>query len=290
MQVPGHHDARAAATPRLAVFVHGLCETEEAWQLAADRFEPYPRRLAREHGFTALELRYNTGLHVSENGRRLAELLDEIVADWPTRVEQIVLVGHSMGGLVARSACHWASERDLRWVARVRHVFSLGTPLDGADLEKGAHVAAWALSRLPETRALARLLDRRSAGIKDLRYGYLTDGCWSAEEPDELLKNRRCDVPWLQTAQHTFIAASLFRDPDHPIGRLTGDLLVRRPSAWAAGQHGEHEQFRLESSHCVGPANHFALLNHPDVYTQMDRQLRRDRGLPEPRRELAAPT
>jgi pimeloyl-ACP methyl ester carboxylesterase len=217
-------------------------------------------------------------------------MLDAIVADWPVGVEQVVLVGHSMGGLVARSACHRASEDGLRWVERVRHVFSLGSPLNGADLEKAANVAGWALGRLPETRALSRALNRRSAGIKDLRYGNITDACWDGHDADELLTSRRCDVPWLESAQHTFIAASLSRDPDHPVGRLLGDLLVRRPSAWAGGQHGEKGHFLLDSSHCVGPANHFTLLNHPDVYEQIALQLRRERGLPAPRRELAAAT
>jgi pimeloyl-ACP methyl ester carboxylesterase len=266
-------DDAAERTPRLAVFVHGLCETEDAWRLGADRSEPYPDRLAREFGCTPLVLRYNTGLHISANGRRLAEVLDEVVAGWPCAVEDIVLVGHSMGGLVARSACHSGKEFGMPWVQRVRHVFSLGTPFGGADLEKAANVAGWALGALPETRALARALNRRSAGIKDLRYGNLTDECWGACDADELLRNTRCDIPWLESAQHTFIAASLFRDAEHPVGRLTGDLLVRRPSAWAGGQHGERGHFRLDDSHAIGPANHFTLLNHPKVYEQISLQL-----------------
>jgi hypothetical protein len=87
-------------------------------------------------------------------------------------------------------------------------------------------------------------------------------------------------MPWLEGAQHTFIAASLFADPDHPVGQWMGDLLVRKSSAWAGGQHGEEEHFKLDSSHCVGPANHFTLLNHPDVYEQIARVLKAQRGLP----------
>ena len=261
MTFPHEDDARSDATPRLAVFVHGLCETEDAWMLGADRCEPYVARLRREHGYTPLALRYNTGLHIPDNGRRLAELLEDVYGDWPAGVDDIVLVGHSMGGLVARCACHYASENDLRWVRRVRHVISLGSPLNGADLEKGANAAAAALDRLPETRALAKALNRRSAGIKDLRDGIR-------------------DMPWLEGAQHTFIAASLFADPDHPVGQWIGDLLVRKSSAWAGGQHGEEEYFKLDSSHCVGPANHFTLLNHPDVYEQIERVLKPQRALP----------
>src|SRR5918992_833720 len=92
------------ATPRLAVFVHGLCETEAAWHIGSR--PGYGYRLREEHGYTPVDVRYNTGLHVSDNGRRLAQVLDHLVAAWPVEVEEIALVGHSMGGLVARSACH----------------------------------------------------------------------------------------------------------------------------------------------------------------------------------------
>ena len=131
-------------------------------------------------------------------------------------------------------------------------------------------------ARDPRARRRAEPPQRRHQGPA---VGSLTDECWSDCDPDELLKDRRGEVPSLETAHHTFIGASLFSDPEHPLGRITGDLLVRRPSAWGGGLHGEHGQFRLDSSHHVGPANHFALLNHPDVYAQIERQLRADRGL-----------
>jgi pimeloyl-ACP methyl ester carboxylesterase len=289
MEVCNLPGARVAATPRVALFVHGLCETEDAWRLGEERCEPYTDRLARDLGFTPLLLRYNTGLHISDNGRRLAGLLDEVLGEWPCGIEEVVLVGHSMGGLVSRSACHHASEDGMAWVGGVRHVFCLGSPFNGSDLEKAANVADWALRALPETRALGRLLNRRSVGIKDLRYGYLTEDCWAGCDPDELLRDRRCEVPWLESAQHTFIAATLSRDADHPLGRLAGDLLVRRPSAWAGGLHGEHEEFRIDASHCVGPANHFTLLNHPDVYERIREQIERSRAGERPTRAPALP-
>lgn len=264
----------ASPGPRLAVFVHGLCETDEAWLLGRERSEPYPSRMASELGYTPLLLRYNMGRHISENGRELASLLCALVESWPVEVEEIVFVGHSMGGLVARSACHFGSSDGAAWVKRVRHVFSLGSPFNGADLEKAANVATWALDAVPETRALAGALKRRSAGIKDLRYGSLTDDCWEGRDADELLRDHRCDIPWLEHAQHTFISAHLFTDPDHPIGSLMGDLLVRRPSAWAGGLHGaDREEFLVDASHAVGPANHMTLLNHPDVYARIREQL-----------------
>ena len=66
-------DAYPNAKPRLAVFVHGLCETDDAWKLGAARHVPYGHRMEIELGYSPLYLRYNTGRHISENGRELAE-------------------------------------------------------------------------------------------------------------------------------------------------------------------------------------------------------------------------
>jgi hypothetical protein len=86
------------ATTRIAVFLHGLCETEEAWQFGAARHLPYGARLEAELGYTPLYVRYNTGRHISENGRDFAELLTHITTHWPVAVDEIVLVGHSTAG------------------------------------------------------------------------------------------------------------------------------------------------------------------------------------------------
>ena len=143
-------DAYPNAKPRLAVFVHGLCETDDAWKLGDARHVPYGHRMEIELGYTPVYLRYNTGRHISENGRELATLLEALVTSWPTQVHEITLVGHSMGGLVARSACHYGA--DSACVAKVRHVFTLGTPHRGAPLEQAANaasVAAWPAFRKP---------------------------------------------------------------------------------------------------------------------------------------------
>ena len=141
-----------AASPRLAIFVHGLCETDDAWRLGADRHVPYGDRLESELGYTPVYVRYNSGLHISDNGRRLGDLLDGLVRCWRVQLREIALIGHSMGGLVARSACHYGAAEG--WRSRVAHVFTLGAPHRGAPLEQAVHVACSALSLLPETRGL----------------------------------------------------------------------------------------------------------------------------------------
>jgi pimeloyl-ACP methyl ester carboxylesterase len=260
------------ATPRIVVFVHGLCETEAAWWLApratpAPDRRSYGERLQHELGFTPAYLRYNTGLRVSANGRELARLLEELVDGWPVTVDELVLVGHSMGGLVARSACHYGEKDGHRWTEAVRHVFCLGTPHLGADLEKGANALAWALGRLPETRGLAAILNARSVGIKDLRYGSCVEEDWCDCEPDEFLRDRCQEVPFLPDANYYFIGAAL--NPG-PLGTVLGDLLVRMPSASGRGNgKGRRIPFEIDNGHELPGLNHFHLLNHPAVYAQL---------------------
>ncbi|MEA2412268.1 MAG: hypothetical protein QOC77_2829 [Thermoleophilaceae bacterium] len=237
------------ATPRLAVFVHGLCETDEAWRLGPA--QPYGARLRDELGYTPLYLRYNSGLRISANGRRLAELLDDVVREWPVPVEQIAFVGHSMGGLVARSACHHGGT----WASSVRHVFCLGSPHLGAPLEKGAHALGYALNRLPETRPVAKLVNGRSVGIKDLRFG-------SCAEED------LADVPFLECATYYFVGATLSKNKRSVIG----DLLVQFPSASGQGRK-RRVPFEIDNGMHLPSATHFHLLNHPAVADQLLRWL-----------------
>ena len=262
------------ATPRIVVFVHGLCETDRSWGGA------YGRRLRDEHGFTPMYVRYNTGLHVSDNGQTLAAALEHIVANWPVEVSELVLVGHSMGGLVSRSACHYGERDDHAWTDRLRHVFCLGTPHMGSPVERVANAADWALSRLPETKPFAGLLNSRSAGVKDMRYGNCVEEDWCDCDPDELLTDRCTEVPFLPSANYYFIGATLAGDPDSRAGRVVGDMLVQFASASGNGPK-RRIPFEVDNGCHVGGINHFQLLNHPAVYAQLSRWIER-KALPAP--------
>lgn len=255
------------ATSRLAVFLHGLCETEDAWRLGASHRMPYGDRLRIELGYTTIYVRYNSGRHISHNGRALAALMDELTSAWPVEVTEVALIGHSMGGLVARGACHYAEAGS--WRELVRHVFTLGSPHKGAPLELGANAVCHAAARVPELKPFAAPIRVRSVGVKDLAYGYVVDADWEGQDPDAFWTNTGTVVPFLASATHYFVSASLTREPDAPVGRLLGDLLVLRPSAWAQEARGERLRFPVDQYANVGGATHFDLLNHPAVYEQI---------------------
>jgi pimeloyl-ACP methyl ester carboxylesterase len=262
-------DALAAAfpeaTPRIVVFVHGLMETEFSW---AGGGETYGERLARELGCTPVYVRFNSGRHISENGRSLSALMEELVAAWPSGAGEIALVGHSMGGLVVRSACCHAAQDDADWVRLVRHSVSLGSPHMGAPLEQAVHVLSAGLAALPETRPFANFLRRRSGGIRDLRQGSLVDEDWRDRDPDALRAAACAEVPLLEGATHCFVSATVTRSDRHPLGRLLGDTLVLGPSA-SGRSRTRRIPFDEEYGMHLGGATHFALLNHPAVYERL---------------------
>jgi pimeloyl-ACP methyl ester carboxylesterase len=259
-------DVGTVAGGRLAVFVHGLGETDAAWRLRATPERPgYGALLERELGYTPLQLRYNSGRHISDNGRELAALLERLHDEWTTPIDEIALIGHSMGGLVARSACHYGHADDHRWTRKVRHVVCLGSPHLGAPLEKGVNALGWALARVPETKPLARAVNARSAGIKDLRFGACIEEDWCDCDPDELLTDRCHDVPFLPGATFSFIAATVGREP---LGAVVGDLFVRVASASGNGRR-RRIPFAVEDGRQLDGLTHFGLLNHPAVYEQI---------------------
>jgi pimeloyl-ACP methyl ester carboxylesterase len=298
-------------TARVVLFVHGLGTTEWSWCLEAEAYHGDARTtfgslLRRDLGMTPLFVRYNTGRHVSENGRALSALLSALVRVYPVPISEIALVGHSMGGLVVRSACHYGLEHAegeasgrAPWLAHVRRVFCLGSPHRGAPLEKLGNVVTGILGAidLPGTLIPARILEGRSAGIKDLRHGALVDEDWLGRDPDALLDEGRREVPLLPGVAYHFVSATVTRDPEHPLGRVIGDLLVRVPSALAPGvesaatvrtEERREQRFEIETQR-FGGVMHHQMQNHPAIYEVLRSALARPWGTPNDGWESSAP-
>lgn len=195
------------AKGRLAVMIHGLGETERCWR-SVDGSTLVGG--LEQDGFTVLGLRYNTGRAVAGNASEVAALVESIRVAWPVQVTEIVLVGHSMGGLVARSAAVAAGASGLGWVDLTTHVVGIGAPHLGTPIEKTVQRVSVSLGLFEETSPIASFLDSRSAGIKDLRDGVNV-------KPDSV----QCHV----------IAGAVTAEPTHPVGDLLGDLVVRVGSA-----------------------------------------------------------
>lgn len=245
---------------RLCIFIHGLGCDEQNWQpvakTAAETPIPsYGEQLQADLGYTPLYLRYNTGLPIEDNGRQLARLLTELLTVWPRPVRELVLIGHSMGGLVARGACDEAAAENLPWLKPTRMVICLGSPHRGAPLAKLGHLATAALHLSKVTAPLGKIAAARSIGVKDLRHGL------RAQE------KRTQAAAVASGVAYRFISANLTEDPDHPLGHILGDGLVTLHSATVPELSDDVDLVRL------GGVGHMALLNEPRVYEQIRRWL-----------------
>jgi pimeloyl-ACP methyl ester carboxylesterase len=256
---------------RVLVLIHGLCMNDLQW--SRDGHE-HGVALARDLGYTPVYLHYNSGLHVSINGHALAQRLEHLLDAWPQPVERVALLGHSMGGLLARSAVHYATQAGQRWPARLSDMVCLGTPHHGAPLERAGNWVDILLGATPYAAPFARLGKVRSAGITDLRHGNLLDEDWVGRDRFARGADRRQPVPLPAGVRCCAVAASIGQQDGDLKDRLLGDGLV--PLDSALGRHRDPRRclaFAEERQWVGYGLNHLDLLSHAEVYAQLRRWL-----------------
>lgn len=262
--------ALPGAGGRLLLLVHGSCMNDRQWTRNG---HDHGAALARDLGYVPLYLLYNSGRHVSENGRELAGLLESLVRCWPAPLDEVVILAHSMGGLVTRSACHYGKDARHGWIDRLRKVVFLGTPHHGAPLERGGAWVHTLLGISPYSAPLARLGAIRSAGVTDLRFGSVLDDDWLGRDRFES-GDRRLAVPLPRDIACYVAAATLGRRMRDLNDRLLGDGLV--PVESALGRHAEADEALAipASRQWIGfGMSHWDLLDRPEVYEQLQRWL-----------------
>ncbi len=246
---------------KLLLLLHGSCRNDRQWlRLGHD----HGAALARDLGYTPVYLYYNSGLHVSTNGRSFAAQLEALVAAWPVPVDELVIIGHSMGGLVARSACHYGELAGHRWRRELAKLVCLGTPHHGAPLERGGNWIDLLLGVSRYSAPLARLGRIRSAGVTDLRFGYVLDEHWQGRDRFAHGSDPRRRLALPDGVQCYAIAATTAA---HGGARLPGDGLVAVDSA--LGRHARPElTLAFDEAHqWIGfGMGHLDLLDRPEVY------------------------
>jgi len=238
---------------KLLVLVHGSCMSDRHWNRDG---HDHGAALAGDLGYLPLYLRYNSGLHIASNGRLLAELLETLIGNCTTPVEELAIIGHSMGGLIARSACHHGRAAGHTWPKVLRKLVFLGTPHHGSPLERGGHGLDRVMELSPYSMPITRLSKARSAGIMDLRHGIISAG----EQVVPLPSGVKC-----------YAAAAVRAAKRGALSdRWVGDGIV--PLDSALGWHRDATRTLEFPKHrqWIGfKMGHRELLSHPDVYSQL---------------------
>lgn len=257
-----------ATSSTLVLFLHGLCMTEHGWQRG--EFTEFEDWCIREFNARTAHVRYNSGRRISVNGRELAGLLQAQVKN--EGIDQLILIGHSMGGLLIRSACHYGQGHD--WLKKLTHVAMLGTPHRGAPLERIGNMANGLLKISPYTTPLAHIGDLRSAGIKDLRFTSLIDEDWHEKAEDLPHPEGKSDVPLISNVHYLMVAATRSGEVHDPVWRSKDDLLVPVASAWGMSKDGEdrlnHASLQRE---LVVNLDHMALMGNREALRYIQRWL-----------------
>jgi pimeloyl-ACP methyl ester carboxylesterase len=252
---------------KLVVLVHGLCMNDLQWNHEVSDHsasQDHGAALARDLGYTPIYLHYNSGRHIATNGEQFATVLESLMQQWPVPITELVIIGHSMGGLVARSACAHAKFAKHVWLKRLKKLIFLGTPHHGAPLERAGSWVDILLDISPYSAPFSKLGKVRSAGIKDLRHGNILDAESGITSPSHTLpKGVKCFA--LAATKQTEIGTGK---------RLPGDGLVPVNSAL-----GVHKDAALSlpipqsRQHICYGIDHFDLLSSGDVYDQIYRWL-----------------
>ena len=266
--------ASGAATGKLLVLVHGLCMNDLQWLHGG---HDHGAHLAQALGYTPVYLRYNSGLHVFDNGAQLSAQLHALVAGWPVPVTELALLAHSMGGLVARSACAQAgglAAPPAAWLPLLRHLVFLGTPHHGAPLERAGHWVHALLGRSVYSRPFARLARLRSAGITDLRYGHVLASDGQGRDRFDPGPDLRTPVALPPGVAACAVAATLAAQRSPMAERLVGDGLV--PLRSALGVHDDPARtlaFSKDRQAVFFRMGHLDLLGDARVARQIERWL-----------------
>lgn len=276
---------------KIVILVHGLGATEYAWDEGTTNFGGL---LAASYGFTPVFVRYNSGANIHQNGADFALLVQLLYDNWPVPVEDIVLIGHSMGGLVVRSACAQiedilaqnepeqgggSTDQLLPWTSVVTQVFYVGSPHRGAPLERVSNKVIDIVAMFDRSAPLAPLLNRRSAGIKDLRFGTLLEAELGEAAKDPESNHRdladHLDIEPLANAEHHLIVGSKLPATVGKLAESIGDTIVPTSSAKSSADGVNRSDFTGGQVHLVEGVTHIPMINDPRIYAVIDQEIAR---------------
>ncbi|WP_296244187.1 MULTISPECIES: hypothetical protein [unclassified Psychrobacter] len=259
----------AALSGRVMVLCHGLCMSHLSWQVTGEN-NLGAMLVSNLPNTTVLYVNYNTGRRISSNGRSFAKVLQDLVENNPD-ITQLDLIGHSMGGLLSRSALFYGKEQGFSWVKRVGNLVTLGSPHHGASLERIGNFVQYKIAKLPFAGSLAKLGDLRSAGIIDLRYGSIRDADWKSLEKRSVLPAEFRHPTRLPLHVNTYLVAAALIEThyENKTTSLLGDGLVSVESA--LGEYTEEHTLSVPEGHkaIFYGVNHMNLIYNDRVLAQV---------------------
>lgn len=256
---------------KLCILIHGLVSDETMWKFPKSS-DDYGKLLHSDFGIIPAYIRYNSGRHISDNGQDLNHLLSALYSICGKQIQEIQLITHSMGGLVARSACYYGQKTKSKWISSVSKIVFIGSPHHGAPLEKFGNYVTSILGIIPNpfTRLTKRAINLRSAGIKDLRYGLLVEEDWKGKDPDAFANSEKTFVPLVPSIQYYVVTGTLHQNSEHFLSEFFGDAIVGKGSAIGKSGNSKYDlNFTKENIAEIPGVTHIKLMHDEAVYSQI---------------------
>ena len=252
---------------KILLMIHGACMNDLQW---TRKDHNHGKIIATELNKTPIYLKYNSGLHISSNGKNLNNLLEKLVKNWPVPIEELIIIAHSMGGLVSRSALYYGEQNQKRWTKHVKKIVFLGTPHHGSYVERTGNYLDLILESIHYAKPFARLGKIRSAGVTDLRYGNLIDEDWKDDHRFEIKNDKRRNIQLSKQIEFYTIAAVIGNETTSLSTQILGDTLVDVKSA--LGQHknpNKNLNFKKENIWISYDCNHLDLISNPKILNKI---------------------
>ena len=254
---------------KFVVLVHGLMNDDSIWHSEPnDLLQRMGSFLEKQDNANILYIRYNTGRHISENGRDFSLLLQNLFDTYKSGLNELIIIAHSMGGLVTRSAGYFAEKLGLDWISVLKKVFLVGVPNDGSYLARIAHMTQYFFRKLDltENDKIARLFDIRSNGIKDLSFGFLVDEDWKGQNYETQKSKKAKKVYPIPDVEYYLIGASVSENKEKKkIFTFFGDGLVEKESALSELFKEKQIQSGMIHFKLFDNENHLSLLESEKV-------------------------
>ncbi|MFT6264264.1 MAG: pimeloyl-ACP methyl ester carboxylesterase [Oleiphilaceae bacterium] len=262
LDTPLTQQLNAPLSNKVVILVHGLTQLETVWdfpksgssnELIINHYigaffdtpkdsgkEDYGSKLQEEFGYTPFYLRYNTGLSLEKNGRNFAAQLSKLFRSYPIAINELMLIGFSMGGTLLRHAQYSAQNNQFQWLSILSKCIYLGSPNESSPLDRMGYISRDILRRFPMRwiNLWADRIGHRSNRLQSLKQGMKLLN----ESQDRVVEG----VSYAESSRHYFIKSGINVDEQGVLSRVLGDTLVAENRSIFSSAPANSQTARIE--------------------------------------------
>jgi pimeloyl-ACP methyl ester carboxylesterase len=263
-----------AQTQGVVLCIPGLFCDEGLWEDAG------MSAMLKDAGMYPVYLRFNPGAHISLNGQRLLELVDQLTAHSAFADQRVDAVTYSQGGLVLRSMFYYDGLRDAEaetnaapdsvpagpLAKRLGRCIGINTPDGGSYLEKLGYWLGVGMQVAPllSLKAVGFIGNQRSDAIKDLSHGIIREADW--QSPNHTERYGRDYYFGELDAVDAYQIYSVISETDGPWESWLGDGIVEKSSLTLLSDRVYRAKANPESRvHPLFGKSHFQVVPAPET-------------------------